>query len=253
MELYRYRDLVWLWSVRNLTLRYKRSALGILWTLIEPLMLMVVLTIVFSTLFRFALENYAVYILSGLIAFDFFTRSTSQIVEEIIASKNLAQRIYMPRSAFALAAIVSHLVNWLLSLVPLFGIMLVLGHPISWWLLTVPFSMLLLALFSIGVGLIVATLSAFFLDFKLTYAVLVRVLFYATPIIYPASILPDHLVPLFRLNPLLHLTDLFKAAVYFGEGAPLAQWIACLAFGLGTAALGWWVFTRWRVAFQYRV
>ena len=251
LELYRYRDLVKLWSERNLTLRYKRSVLGVLWTLIEPLVLMIVLTIVFSAVFRFSLVNYPVYLLSGLIAFDFLNRSTMQMVDEIIASQNLAQRIHVPRSAFAAASVVSYLMNWGLALVPLLGIMLVLRHPMSWSLLAVPLSMLLLALFALGLGLIVATFGAFFHDIKLTYSVLLNAWFYATPIIYPMEIVPERLVPLFQLNPLYSLIGLFRAQVYYGEFGSWQTWLVSAVFALGLAALGWWTFTHWRRAFEY--
>lgn len=253
IELYRYRDLVRLWSIRNITLRYKRSVLGVLWTLIEPLMLMVILSVVFSTIFRFAIVNYPIYILSGLITFDFFNRSTQQIVDEIITSQNLSQRIYLPRSALAFASIIGNLTNWLLALLPLTAIMLVLQHPFSWALISVPLAMLLTSIFALGVGLLVATLGAFFHDIKLIYVVLLSAWFYATPIIYPLEIVPEQFVTLFQLNPLFHLVTLFRTPVFSGEIAPASAWLAGCSLSLGAGALGWWVFTHWSSAFDYRV
>jgi len=251
-ELYKYRDLVALWSVRNMTLRYKRSVLGVLWTLIEPLMLMTILAIVFSTLFRFALENYPVYILSGLLVYDFFSRSTQQMVDEIIASQNLTQRIYLPRSALAVASISSYLMNWGLALIPLLGIMLVLKHPFSWSLLVLPVIMAVIAFFALGVGLIISSLGARFHDFKLTYSVLLTAWMYATPIIYPVEIVPEKLLPWFRLNPLLHLVDLFRAPVYRAEFPSLESWLISCALAAGSAAFGWWIFTRSQRVFEYQ-
>ncbi len=253
LELYRYRDLVRLWSGRNITLRYKRSILGILWTLLEPLLLMVILTIVFSTVFRFSLANYPIYLLCGLITYDFFNRSTTQMVAEITASQNLAQRIHLPRSAFALAAIISYQVSWLLAILPLAAIMLVLGHTFSWWLWMVPVAMVLLGFFALGVGLVVATVAVFFHDFKLTYSILLTALFYATPIIYPIDIVPDHLAFLFKLNPLYHLIELFRAPIYLGQPAAATSWVFAAVSSFLAAALGWWMFTRWRTEFEYRI
>ncbi len=251
-ELYRYRDLVLHWCRRNLKLRYKRSVLGVLWTLLEPLMLMVILTLVFSTVFQ-PLQDFPVYLLAGLILFDFFSRSTLQIVEEIIASQGLAQRIYVPRSAFALAAVLTYLTNWAIAQLPLLGIMAALGRPFSPALLTVPAAMLLAACFALGVGLIVATLGAFFHDVRLTYQVLLTAWFYATPIIYPIEIVPSGLRPIFEANPLTLLCRLLRDPVYDGAVAPAAVWSAAAACSLGTLLLGWWVFTHWRNAFAYRV
>ncbi len=250
-ELYRYRDLVAQWSGRNLKLRYKRSALGVAWTLLEPLMLMLILTVVFSTVFQ-PLEDFPVYLLAGLILFDFISRSTLQIVEEIIASQSLAQRIYVPRSAFALAAIATYLTNWAIAHLPLFGIMVFLGRPLSAALLTLPVGMLLVAGFALGVGLIVATLGAFFHDVRLTYQVLLTAWFYATPIIYPLDIVPAALRPLFEANPLTLFCRLVRDPVYTGAPAPLGVWGIATLCSLGTLLLGWWTFTRWRNAFGYR-
>lgn len=249
-DLFAYRDLVALWSVRNITLRYKRSVLGVLWTLLEPLLLMTTLVVVFSTVFRFAIVNYPVYVLSGLLVFDFLSRSTSQMVDEIITSQSMAQRIVLPRSAFAVATIFSYLTNWALALIPLFGIMLVLGHPFTWALLTIPVAMALMALFALGVGLVVSTLGAYFHDVKLTYNVLLGIWFYATPVIYPMEIIPEPYRGLLALNPVLHLLDLFRASVFHGHLAPAGTWLFGAGLSLGMFSLGWWLFTRSRGVFD---
>jgi len=253
-ELLRFWHLVVQWSRRNIKLRYKRSILGVLWTLLEPLMLMTILTVVFSTVFRFPAQDYPfpLYILPGLLLYDFFNRSTMQIVEETVASLGLASRIYVPRSAFAVATVITYLVNWAIALVPLIAIMLVLRQPLSWSLLTVPFGMLLTGVFALGVGLLVATLGAFFHDVKLTYQVLLTGWFYATPIIYPLAIVPPHLQRYFVLNPLLHLLSLVREPVILGRVAPLENWLAALGFSLAALAAGWWVFTTRRSVFDYR-
>jgi ABC-type polysaccharide/polyol phosphate export permease len=249
-ELIAYRDLVALWSVRNITLRYKRSVLGVFWTLLEPLLLMSTLAVVFSTVFRFTVVNYPIYVLTGLLVFDFLNRSTSQMVDEIITSQGMTQRIHLPRSAFAVATIASYLVNWGLALIPLFGIMLVLGHPFSWALIAIPPSMFFMALFALGVGLIVSTLGAFFHDVKFTYNVLLGIWFYATPIIYPIDIIPESYRRILQLNPVLHLLNLFRSSVYSGRAAPLSEWVIGASMSIATFALGWWLFTRWHRVFD---
>ena len=253
-ELIRFWDLVVQWSRRNIKLRYKRSILGVVWTLLEPLMLMTILTVVFSNVFRFDDLGYPfpLYILSGLLLFDFFNRSTLQIVEETVASLGLATRIYVPRSAFAVATAITYLVNWAIALIPLAAIMLVLRQPLSWAILTIPFGMLLTGLFALGVGLLVATLGAFFHDVKLTYQVLLTGWFYATPIIYPPGIIPSNLQKYFLLNPLFHLVTLVRDPVILGQVAPLENWLAALGFSLGALVAGWWVFTTQRSVFDYR-
>jgi len=253
-ELVRFWDLVLQWSRRNIKLRYKRSILGVLWTLLEPLMLMTILTIVFSQVFRFEAGDYPypLYILSGLLLFDFFNRSTLQIVEETVASLGLASRIYVPRSAFAVATVITYLVSWAIALIPLFGIMLFLHHPLSWALVTIPLGMLITALFALGAGLLVATLGAFFHDVKLTYQVLLTGWLYATPIIYPLEIVPPQFQKYFLLNPLYHLVVLVRDPVILGRVAPVENWLAAIGFSLASLAVGWWVFATQRSVFDYR-
>lgn len=250
-ELWRYRDLVFQWSGRNIKLRYKRSALGVLWTLLEPLMLMLILTVVFSTVFR-PMEAFPVYLLAGLILFDFFNRSTLLIVEEIIASQSLAERVHVPRSAFAVAAVLTYLTHWVIAHVPLLAIMLFFGRPFSWALLALPAAMLLAALFALGVGLVVATLGAFFHDIRLTYQVLLTAWFYATPVIYPLDVVPETMQATFRLNPMYVLLRLVRMPVYEGALPPPSLWATGAAISGTALIVGWWTFTRWRNAFDYR-
>lgn len=251
-ELFQFRELVFLWAGRNIKLRYKRSVLGIVWTLLEPLMLMTILTVVFSTVFRFQLENYPVYLLSGLLLFDFFSRTTLQIIEETVATEGLASRVHVPRTVFAVATVLSYLFSWLIALIPLLAIMTFLRHPLSWALVTVPAGMLLTGLFALGVGLIVATLGAYFHDVKLTYQVLLTGWLYATPIIYPLEIVPESIRSLFLLNPLLYFCSLVRDPAYVGQPAGAVSWTVGLAASLGMAVLGWWIFTTRRNVFDYR-
>ena len=250
-ELWRFRELVLIWASRNIKLRYKKSVLGILWTLIEPLMLMVILTVVFSTLFRFQIERYPIYLLSGLLVFDFFSRTTVQIIEETVASQGLASRVYVPRTVFAVATVLTYLTNWAIALIPLMVIMGILGQPFSLALLTVPAGMILTSSFALGVGLLVATLGASFHDFKLTYQVLLTAWLYATPIIYPFEIVPEDFQRYFELNPLLYFCSIVRDPTYLSLVAPANAWLIALAVGVGTAILGWWVFTTRRSVFDH--
>lgn len=252
LELRRFSELVVLWAGRNVKLRYKRSVLGILWTLIEPLMLLTILTVVFSSIFRFQLEHYPVYLLSGILLFDFFSRSTLQIVEEVVASQGLASRIYVPRTVFAVATILSYLLSWIIALVPLLAIMLVLGHPLSPALLALPAGMLLTALFALGIGLMVATLGASFHDVKLTYQVLLTAWLYATPIIYPIDIVPEAFRRWLYLNPLLYLCSTVRDPAFLGRLPSAGTWAIALIASLGSLLVGWWVFSTRSIKLDYR-
>ena len=152
IDLMEFRELVWLWTARTVKLRYKGSVLGVVWTLLEPLIIISVLAIVFSSIFRFEIPNYPVYIISGWILWDFFGKSTTAMAGEVQGGWVLSSRVRTPRSAFLVAQVLAHLLNWTVSLIPLVGVMALTGHGFSWALLVLPFSMVLAAVFALRGG-----------------------------------------------------------------------------------------------------
>jgi ABC-type polysaccharide/polyol phosphate export permease len=233
-------------------MRYKRSILGIAWTMLNPLGMMVVLTLVFSLIFP-SIENYPTYILSGLIAWTFFSQATSSALAQNIWGGALLQRIYLPRMIFTISAIATGLANLILSIVPLLIIMLVTGSPIRITILFLPIAMILLAAFSLGIGLLFSTISVFFPDFVEMYQVALIAWMYLTPIIYPAEILPlSYRLWLTKLNPMYYLVQIFRMPVYDGQLPPRDIFIIGAVLALATLFAGWLVFSRKADEFTYR-
>lgn len=253
LELLRYRDLLRLLVANIIKTRYKRSVLGAAWTLLNPLLNMAVLTVAFSTLFRFSLPNYPVYVLSGLICWNFFTQTTTHAMGSLVWGGGLLQRIYIPRTVFAVASIGNGLVNLGLSLVPLLIIMLLIGHPLhpTWWF--VPFAVLLLAMFALGVALFMSTLAVFFTDVIDMYQVVLQAWFFLTPIMYPTEILPAQYVWYLHLNPMYNLLELFRVPIYQGFVPGHNTILAAVATAVVALLAGWWVFTRKADEFAYRI
>jgi len=249
---WRYRDLIFFLVRRDVTARYKRSVLGIAWTMLNPLGMMIILSVVFSQVFRVAMQGYPAYVLSALIAWTFFSQTSSNAINTLVWGGDLLQRIYIPRSAFAISAIGTGLVNLLLSLVPLMGVSLVIGVPLSPTLLLSPLAMILLAMFSLGVGLLISTIGIYFVDVVEMYQIVLSAWFYITPIIYPLDILPQNVQAAVRFNPMVHLVELFRSLVFVGQTPPLATWLLCVAISLGMLLFGWWVFTGKSDEFAYR-
>lgn len=247
-----YRDFVWLWTKRNISLRYKRSLLGVIWTVLEPLAVISILAIVFSAVFRFEIDNYPVYILSGWVMWEFFARATSVMAGDIQATREITSRFRVPRSAFLVASVLSFLFNWALALLVLGAVMAVMGHPFAWALLVVPPAMLVVALFAFGIGCAVATLATLFHDFILMYTVVLTMWLYATPIIYPLAIIPEAARPLLLLNPLTHLLVLIRAPIYEGRFPSASEWMTGVVIALMSVIAGVWILTRSREAMEYR-
>jgi ABC-2 type transport system permease protein len=253
LALNKYRSLVKQFVSRTIKSRYKRSLLGVVWTLLNPLMTMVVLTLVFSHIFKFAIEHYPVYVLSGLIFWNFFSHTTHTAMGEMIWSGGLLNRIYVPKTVFAVSAIGVGLVNMGISLVPLLLITIALGVRITPAILVLPVSILLLSLFSLGIGLMLAAAVVFFADILPVYEVVLTIWMYATPIIYPVDAIPPSFAWVLRYNPMYYLIQIFRTPIYEGVLPSIEVWLIAALVSLATFILGGLIFTWKSNEYAYRL
>jgi ABC-type polysaccharide/polyol phosphate export permease len=244
VELYHYRDLLHQLVVRNIRVRYKRSALGVVWSMLSPLLTTVVLSIVFLTIFKPVAPNYPVYLLCGLLVWNFFVQATSIMASEMVGGAELWKRIYTPRTIFAVATLATGLVHLVLALVPLLAFVLFHRMPIGAAWLVVPFAIFCVALFTLGVGLLLCVVSARFPDIVDLYQVIVGAWLYMTPVIYPRAIVPERFQWLLALNPMTWFVEAFRLPIYDNVVPPPGMLAMAFTFGLITAALGWWAFTK---------
>ncbi len=171
-DLIHHRHLLWNLVQRDLTVRYKRSIIGFFWTMLNPLLLMIILTVVFSTLFRFeGIDNYPTYFLSVYLVFGFFAQTTNQSMASLAWNGALMKRVRVPKSIFAVSTTLSGLINLCLAYVPLFLIMIVTGAPICVTVFYLPISFLLIAMFTLGVSLLLSALAVYFDDVQHMYQV----------------------------------------------------------------------------------
>ena len=242
-ELVRYRDLVVQLVSRDIRTRYKRSVLGVAWTFLNPLLMMAVLTLVFSRVFRGDIQHYAVYLLSAQLVWIFFAQSTTQAMNSLIWGGALITKIYLPRSVFTISQVGLGVVNLLLALVPLLLIVVLSGSPITWALLWLPLPMLLIACFALGIGLLLSTLAISFPDVVEMYQVILTAWYFLTPIIYPVSALPESARWLMNFNPAYHLIEAFRAPVYGGVAPEPLTLMAGSVAAVLTLVAGWMFFT----------
>ncbi|MCL4368306.1 MAG: ABC transporter permease [Actinobacteria bacterium] len=253
LALIRFRDLIGQLISRNIKTRYKRSFLGIAWTMVNPLLMMAVLTLVFSQIFHSSVPDYALYALSGLIIWNFFAQSTTAAMSDLVWSGGLIGRIFIPKSVFAVSAVGTGLVNLVLALVPYGVIALLFGARPSPTLLWLPLPILASLLFTLGVALLVSTAAVYFADVMPMYEIALTIWLYLTPVIYPVSMVPARVLSLLRLNPVFYLVQAFRSVVYEGR-APLGSGLtASFVVGLAILLLGWWIFTRKAREYVYRV
>jgi ABC-type polysaccharide/polyol phosphate export permease len=252
-SIFRYRDLIFQLIRRDIVTRYKRSVLGILWTMLNPLGTMLILSIVFSQVFKMG-GTYPAYIITNLVAWNFFSQTTTASLNAMLWGSSFFQKIYLPRTSFVVSTIGTGLVNTLLALVPLILVFLITRVPLPVTILFLPFSLLILAAFSLGISLIISAFVAFFPDIAEMYPVFLTAWIYLTPIIIPEEILANILNGwLLRINPLYPVIRIFRLVIYDGKVPSLAEWGVAAAIALGTLLIGWLFFTQKSKSFAYYV
>lgn len=212
----KYRFLLEDMVTRDIKLKYRRSVIGLLWSILNPLLMMTVITAVFQNLFRFEIENFAVYYLTGWVVFNFVTEATSGAMTSVIGASALIRKVYIPKYIFPMQKCIFSFVNMLFSLVALFVVMLVLRVKFTWYILLIPVPLILALVFSIGLGMILATVAVFFRDMIYLYGIFTMVWMYLTPIIYPEEILVGVMQTIMKLNPLYYYVDYFRQLTLYG-------------------------------------
>lgn len=248
-----YRRLLRLLVTRDVLVRYKRSLLGVWWTLLNPLFTMTVMWLVFSRIFRYSVGvsgvPYVVYLLAGVIIVLFFQQGVEMVASSVVLNSSVLSKVYVPPEIFSVAAGLAAAINLSLSAIPLLLFQVVLGVGIPWTVLLVPLPVIALLLLVVGLGLLVAAVAVRFHDMLDFNRVILIALGYLTPSFYPVAIVPGALRQVIEFNPVYHDLNLFRYLIYTGSLGNWQTWVA--AFGSGTLclAVGLGVFARsWRTA-----
>ncbi|MDF2650168.1 MAG: transporter [Paenibacillus sp.] len=240
----KYRFLLRELVANDIKLKYRRSVLGIIWSVLHPLMMMIVLTLVFSNLFKSDIPYFPVYIFTGRIVWDLYSHSTTLSMGAIVGNAALIKKVYVPKYIFPLAKCLSTLVNTFFSLIALFFVMFVVGVQITPVLLLIPLALFYVFLFAVGIGLLLSSLSVFFRDMNYLYEVLLTAWMYFTPLFYPATVLPQKYQFIFTLNPLYYMVDFFRDIVMYQTFPSIRENVICLLIGLISFLVGFYVFYK---------
>lgn len=212
----RYKSLLSELVRKDIKKKYRRSILGVLWSFLDPLLRMVVMTIVFSALFH-RVHNYPVYYLAGQLTLSLFTGGSTQAMRSLVSSSGIWKSIYVPKYLYALSAVLSNFVTYVLSLIVLFAIMFITNCEFTVYLIFVSLPILVLLVMTLGVGLILGTLNVFFRDIEHLYSVFCLILLYSLPIFYPADIIPDQFKFIQTYNPLYYIINCVRDCFYYGK------------------------------------
>ncbi len=253
-ELLRYRELVRNLVIRDLKARYKNSVLGFLWSLLNPLLMMVVFTVVFTVMLPNNVPNYPVFVLCALLPWNWFSGSINGGLNSIVGNANLVKKVYFPREALPLSVVLAQGVNFLLALPALFAMMLVFRIEFTAWILLLPLIMLVQLIFTLGIALLVAALNVFFRDTGVIMEVLLQAWFFLTPVVYDIMVLPESKMILghevdvrraaFILNPMASIIANYRVILYWGSPPAFDFLIRTALTSLVILVFGYWFFTH---------
>ena len=219
---------------RDFKTRYKRSVLGVLWSMLNPLLTMCVQYLVFSNLFKWNVENYAVYLLIGSVTFNFFSEASQAALVSITGSASLITKVYIPTYIFPVAKVLS----------ALYLIIFMQGMSLNIYHLMIPVLYVALILFTCGMGLILSALMVYFRDTQFLYGVIIVLWMYLTPLFYPVDIIPENLMGLYSLNPMYQYVTFFRTLVLDGAMPSLTQFAWCFGYAFGLLGIGLLVFRK---------
>ena len=227
---------------KDITTKYRRSILGILWSILNPLFMMLVITAVFRKIFSFSVENFPLYYLTGALIFNFSSEATSTAMTSILGASSLIRKVYIPKYIFPLQKCLFAMINMLFSMIAILIIFIILKVIPPLTIVLFPIPMLYAFVFCVGLGMILCTVNVFFRDTGHLYAVWLTAWMYLTPIIYPIDILPKAMLTFIKLNPLYYYVEYFRDVVLYGTVPGLELNLVCILFSMVTFGLGLIVF-----------
>lgn len=238
---------------RDFKVKYKRSVLGVIWSLLYPILSMAVMAIVFSNVFRMSAPgvSYLAYLMSGLIMFNYFSEASNLAMSSVVGSFGLLNKIYIPKYIFPLSKCLFVGINFLLTLIPFYIVLFATGTGINWLHLLLPYSFVCLFMFTLGIGFILSAVSVFLRDMFYIYGIIVMMWTYLTPIMYDMKLISDNLQPWLKLNPMYHYINFAREIVLYGRIPQPFTWAVCLISSVLVLLIGIIVFKKTQDKFIY--
>lgn len=214
LEVYKYRELLKNNVKKEIRGRYKNSALGVLWTFLNPLLQLLVYAIIFPIILKVPQEYYVVFVCCGLIPWTFFTASVSQGASTIIGNANIVKKVYFPREILPLSVVLSGTVNFVISCLIIVGFCLVFGLGLTWHILLLPIVLVIQIILQLAISLILSSVTVYFRDLEHFVQIGLMLMFYATPIVYDASTIPEKFSFIMKLNPMAPIISGYRDIFY---------------------------------------
>ena len=243
-DLFIYRFAVQDFVKNNLRNRYRRSILGVLWTLLNPLLIMSTSVIAFSLVFRMDIKQFGVYVFSGMLPWNMISASASMGTMSLITAEGWLKKVYLPKIMFPYVIVNTEMVNHLLGLASIFIIMLVVRFPIDFSILVLPLNILILFIFTLGITIILSVLTVYFRDMSNIVQVVMQAFFYLNPIVYPLEMLPPFAQNLMRFNPFFYFINLFRKTLYEGMLPSFMDFLIPAGIALLSLLFALWILMR---------
>ncbi len=249
----KYYDLLIELVLRDIKVKYKRSVLGFAWSILNPLLMMIVMSVVFSTIFRSDIKNFPMYLITGQVIFSFFSEATNSAMMSIIGNGGLIKKVYIPKYIFPLSKVMFSFSNMIFSLVAVVIVAIATKLPITPVILLFPLPLIYVFLFSLGIGLLLASYAVFFRDLLHLYGIILLIWTYLTPIFYPITILPPNIRLLLKFNPLYVFISNFREIVLYGNVPSLFSNLLCIAYAILALIIGTLAFRRTKDKFIFYI
>ena len=249
----KYYDLLIELVLRDIKVKYKRSVLGFAWSILNPLLMMIVMSIVFSTIFRSDIKNFPMYLITGQVIFSFFSEATNSAMMSIIGNGELIKKVYIPKYIFPLSKVMFSFSNMIFSLVAVVIVAIATKLPITPAILLFPLPLIYVFVFSLGIGLLLASYAVFFRDLLHLYGIILLIWTYLTPIFYPITILPPNIRLLLKFNPLYVFISNFREIVLYGNVPSLFSNLLCIAYAILALIIGTLAFRRTKDKFIFYI
>ena len=248
-KIYNYRELLKTNVKKEIRGRYKNSFLGVLWSFLNPLLQLLVYSVIFGALLAGGDKTYHIYICVALIPWTYFTTAITQAAFTVIGNADIIKKVYFPREILPVSVVTSGAVNFIISTIIILAFVIFSGVGLSWYILLYPFILLIQYVLLLGIGFIVSSVTVYFRDLEHIIGVVLMAAFYATPIVYKLEQLPHTLQILVNLNPMTHLINAYRDIFYYHQMPNMEILITLLGISLVLTVVGYFIFKKLQKGF----
>lgn len=244
MYIFRYKELINNLVISDLKTKYSSSILGFAWSLLNPLLMMIVLYAVFKNVFKFDKEQFAFYLLIGMTTWRFFANGTTMAMFSIVGKANLVTKVYIPREILTLSVVISALISSILEFIVLIILLVIFGVTISFKIVLFPLLYVFYLPIVYGISLMLASLYVYFRDLNSIWEVLTQIGFFLSPIVYPMSIVPEEYRSYYMLNPITRLIEMYRDVLLYDSVPKITDFVITFIFGISLFIFGSILFRR---------